>query len=322
MTELAPFDPLPRSLDDSGAPRRVGAELEFGGMDPESAAQVVAEELGGDAMPDGPDLWVVETPKLGTFKVELDTALKADGNDLERLGRSVARPVIPVELVCPPVEVEALPQIDRLARALADSGAEGTSASALFAYGMHYNISCASLAPAYLYEVMRAFAFLEDLLRHLAGIDLSRRALPFVDPYPRAFIDALASQPAPAKTGALAELYLRHNPTRNRALDMTPILALDHQDRIDRALGPGNSVKARPTFHFRLPDCRLDEPDWSMAEDWNRWAMVERVADAPEVIDRLCKDWRAHRDSWTTVRSDWFQVVGSRLREAGLWSGR
>lgn len=322
MTQLAPFDPLSRPLDDSGAPRRVGAELEFGGMDPESAAQVVAEVLGGEAMPDGPDLWVVETPDLGTFKVELDTALKADGTDLERLGRSFARPVIPVELVCPPVEVDALPQIDRLSRALADSGAEGTRASALFAYGMHYNISCASLTPTYLFEVMRAFAFLEDLLRHLAGIDLSRRALPFVDPYPRAFVDALASQPAPADGGALADLYLHHNPTRNRALDMTPILALDHQARIDRALGPGNSVRSRPTFHFRLPDCRLDEPDWTMAEAWNRWVMVERVADAPDVIDALCRDWRAHRESWTTVRSDWFHVVGARLKEAGLWMGR
>ncbi|MSU90021.1 hypothetical protein GE300_10405 [Rhodobacteraceae bacterium 2CG4] len=320
MTQLAPFDPLPRPEGPDGAPRRVGAELEFGGLTPETAAEVVTEVLGGSALPDGTDVWVVTGTALGAFRVELDTALKADGTDLERLGRSVARPVIPVELVCPPVEVDDLPALDRLARALADAGAEGTRASALFAYGMHYNIGCATFDAGYLHSVIRAFAFLEDLLRHRFEIDIARRALPFVDPYPRAFVDALATQPAPADGAALARLYLMHNPTRNRALDMMPVLALAHRDQIDRVLGPGNPVSARPAFHFRLPDCRLDEPGWTMADAWNRWVLVERVADAGGVLETLAGDWRAHRHSWTTVRGDWWPLVRSRLDEAGLWT--
>lgn len=318
MTGLEPFAALPAPDDPEGKPRTVGAELEFGGLPPEQAAQVVADVLGGQPMPDGPDIYEVTGTDLGTFKIELDTALKADGNDLEKLGRSMARPVIPVELVCPPVEVEDLHRIDAVARALADAGAEGTKASALYAYGMHYNIACALLDAGYLWRVMSAFAFLEDHLRQLSDIDLSRRALPFVDPYPRAFLDALADGPVPADGAALARLYLAYNPTRNRALDMTVILAMEHRDQLDRALGPDQKVNARPTFHFRLPDCRLDEPGWSMAEAWNRWVLVERVAADEALLDKLAADWRAHRHSWTTVRSDWALTVARRLEDAGL----
>ncbi|MHA3978726.1 amidoligase family protein [Halovulum sp. GXIMD14794] len=318
MTGLEPFTPLPRPLDDKGRPRTVGAELEFGGLPPAQAAQVVAEVLGGQPMPDGPDLYEVTDTGLGTFKIELDTALKADGSDLEKLGRSMARPVIPVELVCPPVEVEDLHRIDALARALADAGAEGTKASALYAYGMHYNISCVSLEPEYLWRVMSAFAYLEDYLREGSGIDFSRRALPFVDPYPRAFVDALAEGEVPVDGAALARLYLAYNPTRNRALDMTVILAMEHRGQLDRALGPDQKVNPRPTFHFRLPDCRLDEPGWTMAQDWNRWVLVERVAEDEALLEQLAADWRHHRHSWTTLRGDWAPSVAQRLEEAGL----
>lgn len=41
-------------------------------------------------------------------------------------------------------------------------------------------------------------------------------------------------------------------------------------------------VKARPAYHYRLPNCLIDEPDWRLAREWNTWVAVERLAaDAP-----------------------------------------
>ena len=37
-------------------------------------------------------------------------------------------------------------------------------------------------------------------------------------------------------------------------------------------------MSARPTFHYRLPNCRVDEPDWRIAHEWNAWVTVEALA--------------------------------------------
>ena len=315
---MSAFLPLPRATGPDGAPRVVGVELEFGGLAVEAVARTVAAEAGGTATADDLDVWSVTDSPLGTFKAEIDTALKRDGGEIEKLGREMILPVVPVELVCPPVPVADLPRIDAIARALADAGAAGTAAGALLAFGIHLNVSVAEDGPAYLQDVTTAFALLEDWIRHDAELDLSRRALPFVDPYPRGFVDALVARPDAAR---FAALYLAHNPTRNRALDLTPVLAEHDPQAVARALGPDNSVSARPAFHYRLPDCRLDEPGWSLAEPWGRWVLVERMAGDTALLDRLCRDWTAHRDSWTTLRMDWRRRVDDALREAGLLDG-
>lgn len=317
----ARFRPLPRPDTADGKPRLVGVELEFGGLAADAAADVLHDQLGGSVEPAEPDRYTVTGTPLGDFEVELDTALKADGGELERLGRDLVRPVIPVEVVCPPVGVDDLPRIEELVTGLARKGAAGTSSGPLRAFGMHFNIACVSTGIDDLLPVLRAFAFLEDWLRETMPIDFSRRVLPFIDPYPRAFLDALAGPSQPADLDALARLYLHHNPTRNRALDMTTIIALEHEDQICRALGKHHSVSARPTFHYRLPDSGLDTPGWSIADEWNRWVMVERVAEDTALTNRLAADWRAHRDSWTTVRTDWRRQVARRLAEAGLTDG-
>jgi hypothetical protein len=83
---------------------------------------------------------------------------------------------------------------------------------------------------------------------------------------------------------AFIDDYLAFNPTRNRDLDLLPLLHYFDETRV-RAVLPNEKINGRPTFHYRLPDARLSDPGWSIAPDWNRWVCVERLAADRERLD-------------------------------------
>ncbi len=75
--------------------------------------------------------------------------------------------------------------------------------------------------------------------------------------------------------------YLAANPTRDRGLDLLPLLAYLDDERV-RSVLPHEKIGARPAFHYRLPQVHLSDPDWSIMPDWQRWLAVERLASDPE----------------------------------------
>ena len=66
-----------------------------------------------------------------------------------------------------------------------------------------------------------------------------------------------------------------------------------------------NLISPRPTYHYRLPDCRIDEPHWSLALEWNRWVRIEEIAGDADLIAALCEGWQAHRARFAPRRSVW-----------------
>ena len=76
------------------------------------------------------------------------------------------------------------------------------------------------------------------------------------------------------------------------------------------------AVSARPAYHYRLPDCRLDDPEWSLAWEWNKWALVEEVSEDHDVLRELEAKWRAHRVTWPATRAMWARSVDPVLRSA------
>ncbi|MBL3561785.1 amidoligase family protein [Rhodovulum sulfidophilum] len=326
ITQLVPRDrflPLRPRETRAGEPRRAGIEIEFGELTEAEAADVVARTLGGTPREIAAHDFEVETPDLGRVLICLDTSFRDKaGSALTDLGLQLGRAVVPVEVVTPPLHPDQLPEAERLRGALRAAGARGSREGVFLGFGLHLNPEIPGQDAADLVPIVRAFALIEDWLRKADPIDPSRRLLPFVDPYPRSLIDRLASAGPDWSLEAFADAYLDETPTRNRGLDMLPCLAHLAQDRVAQALGPGAaSIGARPTFHYRLPDCRIDEPGWRLAYEWNRWVMVERLAADTAALKGLAADWLDYRAALTTTRSDWYAHLDRVLCKLELWDG-
>ena len=311
------FWSLPQPLRGDGQPRRTGVEIEFAGLDEVAAAACVQRLWGGALRQSGESRLTLAGSRHGEVSVERDTALAAEG--AEGLVRDLLGDLVPVEIVTAPLPHAALPDVDALVVALRRAGARGTRDALAYGFGLHLNPEIAAPDAGFVLPVVRAYGLLEDWLRAGDPIDTARRLLPFVDPWPRVLIDALADEAAFWDLAELAEAYLALTPSRNRGLDLLPLLMHLVPERVQAALPEGQAKGGRPTFHYRLPEARIDEPRWTVAYEWNRWCIVERVAARPALLKALAAAWRGHRAAYTTVRGDWALQVERRLRAARIW---
>lgn len=311
---------LPTPDGEGGAARRVGVEIELGGLDERQVAEVVSECLGGRVEPVGGNVLEVRDTALGDLEVYLDTAFKDPDNPAIKRAVEMGRSLIPVEIVTDPIPHDDLPALDRLVEALREAGAKGTEDHLLNGYGVHFNVAVAARTAEHIVPVVRAFALLEDWLRATDPIDFSRRVLPFVDRYPRAFLDLAAREGGTWSLADLTRVYLERTPTRNRALDLLPLLREIDEERVLAALGgDAASVSARPAYHYRMPDSRVGDPLWSLAREWEQWCLVEQVAERPDLLAELAEAWIGYKDAMTTTPSDWVGRVDAILaREFGV----
>ena len=315
------FLPLPRPGRAAGGARRVGVEIEFGGLAEARAAAILAEALGGRVREASRHELVVEGSEIGDIDVYLDTAFRDEAGTLVGdLGLDLGRVVVPVEAVTEPLAPAALPALQRGADALRAAGASGSRDGLLLGFGLHLNPELAATEAAHVVPVVRSFALLEDWLRNADPIDAARRVLPFVSPYPRHFVDRLAAEAAHWDLAAFIEAYLDETPTRNRGLDMLPVIRHLDEARLLRAIPEAGAISARPAFHYRLPDSRIDEDGWTLAYEWNRWVMVERLAADSDRLETLARDWREYRKDPLTIRADWRRHVERALDSWRLWT--
>lgn len=311
------FAALPQMTTRQGDPRRVGVEVEMGGLSAEHVAQTCAQALGGTACAASDYRWTVESGNLGELEVILDTALaKEKQSRLRDLALLLGRDVIPVEIVTPPLDHDGLDRLLPLMDALREAGALGTSAGLTLGFGVHFNVEVASEADRDLIEPFIAYALIEDWLRWRDPIDGTRQVLPFTQPYPTELVRALLELGKNPPLAAVMAVYMTHSPSRNRGLDMLPLFA--HLD--EEAVKPvmTSAVNPRPTFHFRLPDCRIDEAAWSLAHEWDLWVSVERVAQDEALMQHLRTEWLEQHGTVTLNRGAWARHADDILREAGL----
>ncbi|MGI3167119.1 amidoligase family protein [Pseudooceanicola sp. 200-1SW] len=313
---------LPRPEDDAGQPRLLGVEVEFGGLTEGRAARILAEVTGGQLSETAGDYTVSGTP-FGDCKIYMDTTLRDRGQSaLGRAALDLARNVVPVELVTAPFDPARLGDLDAVLARFRAAGASGTDEGILLGFGLHLNVQIAAATADHLWSVLTAFALAEPLLRDAYSLDLSRRALPFVDPYPQRLLDVLA-QGCPDRLEALVQSYLGVTHSRNHALDMLPIFAHLCPDLTRDALarGAGGTVSARPAYHYRMPDCRIDDPGWSLSGEWALWCAIERLAEDRPTLDRLSARWREMRaDPVGRVRlqlNGWVEASEEILTPAG-----
>ena len=103
------FAPLPQPCKADGAPRRVGVEVEMGGLPEGEVARICADALGGRAVQVDSHIWAVEESAVGRVDVYLDIFLrKAEQSRLRDLALDLGREVVPVEIVTGPLDMDGL----------------------------------------------------------------------------------------------------------------------------------------------------------------------------------------------------------------------
>ncbi|NVK41899.1 MAG: amidoligase family protein [Oceanospirillaceae bacterium] len=315
------FTPLPRETDAEGNPRLTGVEIEFSGLEAADVARLAVDCLGGAAAQTDDHAWQVTDTSIGKLDIYLDTALRhANSSPAKRIGLDIGKEVIPVEVVSEPLDIKGLSALDDLRAALRDAGAEGTRSGLVYGFGVHLNPSIAGRDAKGITYPLLAYALIESWMRDSHPIDFSRRVLPFTDPYPTRLVEALCEAGFVTPEAAM-DIYLETTSSRNYGLDMLPIFAWMDQDRVTKAIGD-DAVSARPAFHFRLPDCRIDEPGWSLRHEWARWRLVEQVAADEGLLARLMREWQEMHGSVVLRRAPWAERSGEMLEEAGLIDAR
>ncbi len=319
---------LPKTKNREGTLRKVGFELEFTGLELDEAAQIIQDLFGGKIVKKHRYQYNVKNTELGDFEVELDARLlkKMAGTDLlgdwnleideQRIKDSIgdildklAKAVIPLEIVMPPVPFSEINQLDRLRAELQKKKAKGTETSWMHAFGLHVNVEPPDLEVDTLVRYLRAFFVLYPWLLEELNIDLSRRISPFIDHFPTEYVEQVLNEDYAPSQQQLVSDYLRFNPTRNRPLDMMPILALLEEEQVAKALEDEKN-KPRPTFHYRLPNSRIEDPNWSFQDEWIRWQEIEKLTVNDEMLRKLSQLYLFRKGTTlVSFRKEWAQTV-------------
>ncbi|WP_445666217.1 amidoligase family protein [Fodinibius sp. AD559] len=323
MSFLSP----PITKNNDGNPRKVGLEIEFAGIEPMEAAKIITSVFGGEITREHRYQINISGSDLGDFRVELDARIlrrMAEENIFDKLGISLeedsirksiedvvdkmARSVVPLEIVMPPVTIQELEKLEKLREALQQNKAKGTYASMMHAFGMHLNIEAPDIQISTLLRYLRAFLIVYPWLLEAHDIDMTRRISPFVDPFPEKYVKKVLDPGYAPDSDQFIEDYIEFNPTRNRPVDMMPIFGMLNEELIAPVM-EGEKNEPRPTFHYRLPNSRIDDPDWRFEDEWNHWLVVERLA-ADEMLEKLSRLYLLHRGQTViSFRKGWAKTL-------------
>ena len=313
---------LPPALANNlGQVRKAGFEFEFGNLPILQTAEALRQVLGGELEVKSPFEAVLQASSLGKLKIERDADILKSVKYrkwLEQLGvafspgsiahgieaniDNASRGLIPCEVVTEPIPFDQLGKLDTLIATLNSLGAEGTQDSLIYAFGLHINPSIPAGDAATLRKYIQAFLLLHSWIIESSNIDITRRFLTkYIDPFPQPYVELVLSNTYAPDAKGLIDDYLQYNPTRNRALDMLPILCELDEARVLNAVNEDERklIKGRPAFHYRLPDCKVNVPGWSASSPWNQWVYVEKIAADETLLHELIAEWRDTMDKFS-----------------------
>lgn len=317
-----PYQELPVSTNQNGEPRKVGFELEFSGVDVEKTGQILQNALQGKLEQVSEVEWILHS-EMGDFSVELDWnylkeyASRESRDDTDSKGiawlRDTASILVPIEVVYPPLRVDQLALCDNVVEQLRASGAQGTDSSMTSAFGVHINTELPDTSVECIQRYLRAFCLLQSWLKEAHQTNLARQLSTYVQLYPMSYVRKVLKR-NPARIKELIQIYLSHNATRNRALDMLPLFSAIDEDQVQASI-QDDRIKARETFHYRLPNCEIEKPDWYLSQAWNLWLVVEKLAQDEEaqlwLTDQFFKRDRfllgINEKKWIKFLDQWLQ---------------
>lgn len=285
-----------------GEVRRVGFEIEFIDYSLDNSVELIQSLFGGHIRQENDHLIHVDETPYGKFSIERDLNLlqslskksienKSENKvDIEGVANELLTPllkkVVPVEIVTPPLSFNQVDIVDLIIDELKKTPAKDTSKNIFSAFGLHINPELPGLDVDTIIHYLKAYCLLNAWLRDKIDVDFSRKILPFVDEYPRSYVSLILNESYQPDITTLIDDYIKHNKTRNRSLDMLPLFKNINHDQVTKLL-PRESIKARPTFHYRLPNTSFTNDDWSVKKEWSRWLVVEILANNRELIKEM-----------------------------------
>jgi hypothetical protein len=327
---------LPPNLHtETGNLRKVGFEIEFGGLSLEQAASIIIGLYGGTLEKKHNYAFIVKNTQFGDFVLESDSRFlsqKKYDSYLEKLGVSpdslltenvekildkLAGTLVPFEVAMPPLKITELEAAEKIREKLFEHSAQGASSSIFAAFGMQMNPEIPDFKAETIHAYLRSFFLLYDWLVQESDITIARKIAPYINPFPHQYIDLVLSPRYRPDLSQLIEDYLEYSPTRNRPLDLLPLFAYLNKDLVFSFPVEKHLIKPRPTFHYRLPNSEVDDPTWSFAKEWNKWVLVERLASDPDQLSKMTENYLNLRASnplflkspWILKTREWIDAT-------------
>ena len=227
---------------------------------------------------------------------------------------AAAEKIVPLEIISPPLPLSELERIEKLCDELRKAGALGSREAIYYAFGLQLNPELPDLKASTLVRYLQAFAALYEWLKARHQIDLSRKLTSYIEPWSSTYIDLLVAEDYDPDMDQLMKDYLHYNPTRNKALDLLPLFAHINGDLLSEYV-KDERIKSRPTLHYRLPDCDIDNPLWHFSTVWNDWVVLEQLAANAGDLAELVSEFRKSRKlsfhnlthSWVDTAEQWLQ---------------
>ncbi|MEO1205121.1 MAG: amidoligase family protein [Pseudomonadota bacterium] len=328
MSAREKFALPPRTMNFEGKPRLIGVELEFAAVTADRVAYRIKQLYGGTITREDNFRYHINGTRHGDFTAELDTQYAHRNPDegspfdpgiagwiatfrdgMRELYGEVGSLVIPYEVVCPPIEMDTLPELENLLDALRQEGARGTRENLFYAFGAQLNPEIATRDPEWILAVLKSQILLSDWLRAVIRLDTARQLFSFADAFPLEYSKRILKADYWPDLETIITDYLKSNPTRNRELDMLPLFSWLLADLVDNYV-QDSKIKKRPTFHYRLPDANISQPNWSITLEWNRWVVIEKLAQDKDKLNEMGEAYIKNAQSmfpenWAFMCTEW-----------------
>jgi len=328
------FKSPPKTTNPDGRERSAGYEFEFTGIDMADAAALIQTLYGGIIQKKSAYEFDVGDTQFGTFRIELDAQLlrekkyeallKKVGIDLETFKKKktiedslmeLASSVVPFEIITPPIPLSKMHRLNAITKNLREKKAEGTGSSFIYAFGLHINPEVSDKSTASILNHLRAYVLLDPWIRKDAKIDVSRRITPFINPYKENYILHILNEEYLPDLETLIKDYFAFDNSRNRALDLLPLFM--HLNReLTSALLEDTLTSGRPTWHYRLPNCSIEDESWTLALEWNRWVIVEKLAQDENELYRYMRAYKkVKKETVIGFERKWVELMNRWVKE-------
>ena len=87
-------------------------------------------------------------------------------------------------------------------------------------------------------------------------------------------------------------------------------LFLELDEHRVRARVSDERVKARPTLHYRFPNCEIGRHDWGLFVPWQRWLQIEHLASDDKRLQQAIKAFSAQPRN---IPASWFNDWGAEI---------